>query len=71
MSSMIEKVKEWYSTFIGIVLMTTALTGYKFGFPFNISASMALWEGGIGLMLVFLDPRKIALEVWDLIKSKV
>lgn len=71
MSSLIEKVKEWYSTILGLLLMTTAITGYKFNIPFDLNTGFALGEFALGLILVFLDPRKIALEAWEVIKSKL
>ena len=71
MSSLIEKVKEWYSTILGLILMGLSVSGYYFGYPSTPSIWSAVAEFAGGLALVFLDPREIALQAWEVISKKL
>lgn len=71
MSSLIEKVKEWYSTILGLILMTFAVSSYYFDWPTVQNIYQAVGEFGSGLILVFTNPKELAEEALEIFKKKL
>ena len=63
--------KDWISTALGCLLMAFAILGYYFGWPMAHSDIQALLEFCVGFVLLFTDPRAIALQVFEKLKGKL
>ena len=63
--------KEKYSTLLGLILMTFAISGYYFNWP----ADHEIWKRAVefasGLVLVFTNPKELAEEALEIFKKKL
>lgn len=63
--------KDKYSTILGLILMTFAVSGYYFDWPTVQNIYQAVGEFGIGLILVFTNPRELASDAWEILTKKL
>lgn len=63
--------KEKISTFIGVVIMLLSISSYYFSFPHDSNLYTNLAEFLFGLMLLFVDGKKIADKVFGRFTKKI
>lgn len=66
-----KNLKEVYSTSLGAVLMLFAVLGYYFGWPADHDVWKRAMEFSVGFVLLFTDPKAIALQIFEKLKSKL
>lgn len=69
---MVENIwKDKLSSVIGALLMLLAIGCYYFDFPREANATHNLIEAGLGLILLFIDKKKIANTLFGRFKKEV
>ena len=67
----LKNLKASISTTLGCLLMAFAIAGYYFKWPVAHPDIQALAEFCIGFVLLFTDPRAIALQVFNKLKDRL
>ena len=71
MTQILNNVKEYISTILGVVLIVLSILSYAFDFPKEHSYFIDLIVGCIGFVLVFTNPEEIANDLFDILKEKL
>jgi|TARA_R110000782_G_C14625271_1_gene393755 hypothetical protein len=67
----LNKIKKNISTIIGLLIMILSSSSYFFDFPQERNEIINAIEFSAGIVLVWLPIEKIALDLWEILKSKL
>lgn len=75
MRTILQNIKSYFSTILGIILVTTAVLSYVGAQFFSLvpehSIYVDLIAACIGFVLVFTSPSKIASDLFEILKNKL
>lgn len=71
MTEILNNVKAYISTTLGIVLIILSILSFAFDYPKAHTYFIDLIVGSVGFILLFTKPEKIAQELWEILKSKL
>lgn len=71
MTQILNNIKAYISTILGVVLIVLSILSYAFDFPKEHPYFIDLIVGCIGFILLFTKPEKIAQDLWEILKSKL
>ena len=70
MTTILNNVKAYFSTILGIILISLSIVSAYFDYPKDHSIFIDLIVGCIGFVLIFTKPEKIASELLEILKAK-
>lgn len=71
MTDFLKSLKTHISRILGLIIMALAVSSFYFDFPQERNEIVNAIEFAAGIVLVWLPIEKIAMELWEILKSKL